>query len=292
MLTKLNLFKCKFLNKNFFFIKKLNFFRLFLVSAASSDKFKKMSTFFHENRQHFEARLIEKSLTEGTKIDKFIFTKSLLTFKIINIFFFLNQPVHSANTKSTAFFNFFYFKQINKLICSTNVKKVLLRWTLVSDLFYNLFWHEISPLVFSSPFFKNETLAVNWAVHNWEQLLWRYYHLFFNFKFNKNTETFNFFCLKMQEEGISFFLITDTTYHFKNLYFFRAFGFYTVGLVPFNMSPWIVNFPIPVADDHFLMQLFFFKYMLFIKKATLKKKYLFLKQLHFARWTDNSLKVL
>lgn len=127
MLTKLNLFKCKFLNKNFFFIKKLNVFKLFLVSATHPNKFKKMSAFFNENRQQFEARLVEKSLTEKTKIDKFIFTKSLLTFKIINIFFFLNQPVHSANTKKTVFFNFFYFKQINKLIYSTNVKKVLLR---------------------------------------------------------------------------------------------------------------------------------------------------------------------
>lgn len=241
-----------------------------------------MSTFFNEDRQKFESRLIEKTIVKSSKLDSPLFTKSLLTFKIINIFFFLNQPVRAANAKKTAFFNFFYFKQTNKLVHSTNIKKVLLRWTLVSDLFCNLFWHELSPIVFSSPFFKSETLSINWAVHNWEQLLWRYYHLFFNFKVNKNTEKFNFFCLKMQENEINFFLITDSSYHFKNLYFFRAFNFYTIGLVSFNMSPWVVNFPVPVADNHFLMQLFFFKYLLFIKKNTLKRKYLFLKQLHFS----------
>ncbi len=279
ILTKFNFFKWKFLNKNFFFYQKLNFLKYQNIEISHFNKFNRLSSHFNDSNQSFKIKLIEKTEITLENKNNFLFTKSLASSKIMNIFFFLNQPIRDMNTKKTAFFNFFYFKEKNKLIQSTNVKKVVLRWELVSDLFFNLFWYSVNPLVFSSPFFKKETLAVNWTFHNWEQILWRYYHLFFNFKLNQNTEKFNFFCLKMREYDINFFLITDSFYHFKNLYFFRDFNFYTIGLVSFNTNPWIVNFPIPVADNHFLMQLFFFKYIIFIKKNSSKQKYLFLKQI-------------
>ena len=223
--------------------------------------------------------LLEKNTSKVVfKKSRFLVNKKI-TIKILNIFLFLNHPVKSANSVQTAFFNFFYFKEKNKIVQSVNIKKVLLRWELTSSLFLNLFWYESNPLLFSSPFFKKETISFNWATHNWEQIIWRYYFLFFNFKSNQNTDKFNFFCLKIQDLKINFFLITDTEYHFKNLHFFRRFLFYTVGLTPFNVSPWIVNFPIPAADNHYLMQLFLFKYVMFIKKNAFKQKYTFFKKI-------------
>lgn len=205
VVNNLNLFKRGAWDKNFFFFKKLNLLNLVPESRIHTTKFKKISKFFNESNQHFESRLVEKLSSRVTVVDRAFFDKTRIDSKIINIFFFLNQPVTAVNTKKTTFFNFFYFKQTRMGSHSTNIKKILLRWMLTSDLFYNLFWHAISPIIFSSPFFKNETLAINWAAHSWEQLLWRYYHLFFNFKFNSNTEKFNFFCCKMQEDEISFF---------------------------------------------------------------------------------------
>jgi hypothetical protein len=141
-----------------------------------------------------------------------------------------------------------------------------------------MFFYKINPIIFSSPFFKKETLSFNWNFHNWEQALWRYYFNFFYFKFNKNTTKFDFFTLKLQEMDIDFFLITDVNYHFKNLYFFRNYKFYTIGLTPINVNPWIVNYPVPVVQNHYLMQLFFFKILMFVKKNSLLNKYFFYKK--------------
>lgn len=139
ILTKFNFFKDKFLNKNFFFYQKLNFLKYQNIEISHFNKFNKLSSHFNETQQSFKIRLIEKTTTTFDNKNKFLFIKSLASSKIMNIFLFLSQPVRCVNTKKTAFFNFFYFKEKNKLIQSTNIKKVVLRWELVSDLFFNLF---------------------------------------------------------------------------------------------------------------------------------------------------------
>ncbi len=88
-----------------------------------------------------------------------------------------------------------------------------------------------------------------------------------------------FFFSKLQEMGLDLFLITDVAYHFKNLHLLKNLQYYLIGLVPINMSPWLIDYPIIIFFNSFLIQLFFFKLLIFVKKNILFKNYFFFKKI-------------
>jgi hypothetical protein len=162
-----------------------------------------------------------------------------------------------------------------------NVSKVLLKWQNTNDLLINIFYYNNYPIIFSTLYFKIETLALNWTHHKWNYLLWKYYYNFFYFKFNKNTDYADYFFSKLNDLQIDFLIITDTNYHYKNLFFFRHYKKYTIGLVDMNTNPWIVDYPVLMIFNNFLFQLYFFKLLIFFKKIVFLKKYYFFKKKYF-----------
>jgi hypothetical protein len=109
------------------------------------------------NFKHFKSLLNE----DNDAVTNFFYNKKKLTSKFLNIFFFLNSSVFQNNINKTAFFNFFYFTQKKSQLLLVDIKKIILRWELTFDFFFNMFFYKINPIIFSSPFFKKETLSFN-----------------------------------------------------------------------------------------------------------------------------------
>jgi hypothetical protein len=165
----------------------------------------------------------------------------------------------------------------NKLIIFDS-SKFLLRWKELYDLIFNIFFYKFNPLVFSSVFFKNETLALNWNYNSFEINLWKYYFPFFIFKLNNYNRKASFFFEKIKNSNINFFFVTDCSYHYKNLYYLKKNNCYTIGLINIFLNPWLVSFPVIALFENFLIQFFFLKLIIFIQKNCLFLQYTFFKK--------------
>lgn len=191
------------------------------------------------------------------------------------------------NSKFKAHSDFKFYSIVgnkNKIII-INSAKFLARWKTSYDLLFNIFYYNLNPLLFSSPSFKKQTLALNWNYNNWSVDLWKYYAPFFVFQPNRYDKKINFFFSKLKTLNANFFIVTDCFYHYKNLFYFKKNDYYTVGLINVNNNPWLVSYPIISFFDNFLIQLFFFKLIIYIQKQVFFVKYIYLKRV----WLQNIL---
>lgn len=258
-------------NKNFTLNleKKLTNYRLNKINFKINNNNKNIN-FFNENFIFIKE-----------KNNEFMFLKKekKLINKLINLFFLFNSSLFDSRFKQSGFMHFFYIKDVKNKITIMNTRKFLLRWTNSFNLLFNIFLYNLNPLFYSSPLFKNETISLNWYYHKWNYDFWRYYYNFFFFKTNKFNKKVNFFYEKIKDLNFNFFIITDCLYHFKNIFYFSSFQFYTIGLVPSSINPWIVSYPIITFFDNYLIQLFFFKLIIFLNKQALLKKFFFFQKL-------------
>lgn len=208
--------------------------------------------------------------------------KKKLTTKLINLFFLFNTSLFNSKFKKSGFFNFFYLKDSNNKTIIINIKKFLFRWNNSFNLLYNIFFYDLNPLFYSSPLFRNETIGLNWYHHKWNYSFWKYHYSFFIFKTNKFTKKTNYFYEKIKDLEINFFILTDCLYHFKNIFYFSNFQFYTIGLIPSSINPWIVSYPIISFFDNYLIQLFFLKLIIFLNKQAILKRFFFFQKI----WTQ------
>ena len=187
------------------------------------------------------------------------------------------------NSTFKANFNFkmFCLYETSKQLLIIDSKKFINRWKDAYDLIFNIFFFNYNPLIFSTKFFKNETLSINWNYNYFDINLWNYFFPFFIFKLTKYNHKSSFFFEKLNFLNINFFLITDCTYHFKNVHYMKKKNSYTVGLVNVNLNPWIISYPIISFFDSFISQSLFFKFIIIIKKLVFLKKFIFLKKLWF-----------
>jgi len=229
-------------------------------SSEIIDKFSFNKTFYFDHKT-------KSSMFEFTKNTSFDFNKKFY-YKLLN-FFFLNTflPNNSFFPRS-GFFNMFFFKGSKGSAHIINLNKVLLRWKDFFNLILNLYLFNLNPLVYSSPFFKNETLALNWNLTVWELRSWKYCYPFFVFKTNNFSIKTKFFYDRLDALDYSLFIISDCLYHFKNLYFFKKFMFYTIGLISLNISPWLVSYPILASSNSFLNQIFFLQALSYAQKKS------------------------
>jgi hypothetical protein len=210
--------------------------------------------------------------------------------KLINLFFLFNYSMFNAFFKNHHIFNFFYIKNKNSSIIILNVKKLMNRWRDALDLFYNIFYFNYNPLIFSSPLFKNEILALNWNYNKWNINIWKYSFPFFIFKPNTYSNKIDFFFEKLKFLNINFFFVTDCFYHFKNLFYFKKHNYFTVGLTQINNNPWTVSYPILSFFNNYLIQFFFLKILIYINKTAVLNKYHKFKFIWFQQTSLNLLK--
>ena len=100
--------------------------------------------------------------------------------------------------------------------------------------------------------------------------MWRYTNPFLVFR---PTKIFNygwiiFYRLKLA--GFSTAFILDALYHTKTLYYLNYNSYYTIGLIPMNLPANTLDLAIPSAVDSIFSQLFFLRFILSVKQATVK----------------------
>lgn len=207
----------------------------------------------------------------------FIQKTSALDFKLFNLFFLFNYSQYSSRFRRNFNFELFYVCGSTKEVVVIDAQKFLARWKDAFDLLLNVFFYEFKTLVFGSPVFKNEILSLNWLKGYFDINLWRYYFPFFTFRLNNYNKKTEFFFDKMCDLGVSFYIVSDCYYHFKNLHYARKSGCYTIGLVGVDSDPWLVSYPIVGFFESTVTQLFFFRLLNFINRLALSRKYAFRK---------------
>lgn len=203
---------------------------------------------------------------------KHIFLKYKQTnffFKFINLFFLFNCSTFNRTFKIHHDNNLFFINSYNSFFINLNIKKLILKWKETYFFLYNIFFYKTEPLVFGSILFKNEILAINWNYKFFELNIWKHYFPFFIFKLNNYNKKNEYFFTKILEKKINFLLITDCLYHFKTLFYLNKKKIYSIGLIPANLNPWIVSYPIISFFENYISQFFFLKLLLFIQKETL-----------------------
>ena len=167
----------------------------------------------------------------------------------------------------------------NKTTCYLNIAKMTTRWTHLSTLLINLFFVNTTISLFTTRTLKNEALSFNWSSNVFNYTLFRYSSPIF---FLKDT-TFGIHSTlifkKFQQRGLNTVFLTDLKYHEKNLYYFKRFNMTTIGLVPYNLNPWLVTYAIPTSSNSLFIQYFFIKLLLYFKQYTLQIQFANYKQL-------------
>jgi hypothetical protein len=203
-------------------------------------------------------------------------------FKLFNLFFLFNYSIFNVNFKLNFKLNFFLVKEFKKKIILININKFFSRWIDSYNIFYNIFYYNFLPLTFGSSLMKNEILALNWYYSKFDINLWNYYFPFFIFKLNNYNKKSDYFFEKLFYTDINFFFIVDSVYHYKNLYYFNRYNYYTIGLIDMNLDPSLVSYPIINFFNNYNIQIFFFKLILFIQKSVFFKKFSYFKNI----WTQ------
>ena len=146
-----------------------------------------------------------------------------------------------------------------------NVTKLLHMWLHTHTLLYNLFYNQTIFLTFSNKTLQKEAYAVNWYQDTKTYSLFRYsIPLFFlkNHPFGLETNlAFN----RLSDLGLECAFVTDFRYHYRTVAFLKKYHIYTLGLVPYNLNPWTLHYPIPVAVNSIFTQYFFLKLLFYIQ---------------------------
>lgn len=275
-----------FILKNFptYYHKNFLYIKYFLNSFRLIDLNKKISNTYNNYKLNYTFESFKSNLIENSnKPIKFNLNKikTNSVFKFFNLIFLFNLSMFNTIFRFNHNFKLFYLYETSKQLIIIDSKKFINRWKDSYDLIYNIFFYNYNPLIFSTKFFKNETLAINWNYNFFDINLWNYFFPFFVFKLNKYTHKSSFFFDKLNQLGVNFFLITDCTYHFKNIHYMRKNNYYTIGLVNVNLNPWIVSYPIISFFDSFITQSFFFKFLITTNKLVNYTKFNFFKKIWY-----------
>jgi hypothetical protein len=114
---------------------------------------------------------------------------------------------------------------------------------------------------------------LNWNTNNALKKIWRYIIPFFSLKPSKIFNYGWWIFLKLKYKNYNIACVVDLFYHRKTIHYLDRAGFYTIGLVPSNYNPLIVDFPILASSDNFFTQLFFLNYIIKIKQNISQLQY-------------------
>jgi len=131
-------------------------------------------------------------------------------------------------------------------------------WKRFYLIIFNVLFFNLEYIIFSTIFFKNEVLGLNWRLNPGIRGLWRYIQPFLTLR---STKIFNhgwlvFHLIKLKGYNIAF--ITDVLYHKKTLYYLNLHNFYQIGIVPTNLNSNLVDIALPTSSDNVFTQLFLY----------------------------------
>jgi hypothetical protein len=283
----------KFLKKINFFFFTINIFKYFFIAQPLNwvvflKKLKQINFFILQIDTHRANEFNSTKFFSPCAISlkkKFIYFKiaknkhclDLNLFKIFNLFFLFSYTSSSLMFKNNYNYNYFFMKTKHQDIITLNLNKLIARWKDAYSLIFNIYYYDLSPLIFGSFFLKFEILSINWKTNFFKKNMWKFNYPFFVYKTNRFNKKNDFFFIKLTALKIDFFFVLDPSYHYKNLYYFKRYNFFTISLIDTNLSPWLVDYPIPVTLNSVLIQFFFLKILIFLKKNSNYLKFQFFK---------------
>lgn len=227
-----------------------------------------------------KAPLIKDLSLWSKKAQKFSLPKKTLH-QTLHLFFVVNQNSDFQQFKPHANFRLFFLQQLPDRQFLFKPAVFMRKWQNIYAFLYNSFYYNHTPLVFSSKFFKKETLSLNWFFHPLSLRAWRYSSFFFTFLITIYSRKLGFFYKKLKHRGVAYALIVDLEYHFKTLFYLRRNNWFTLALVPLNLNPWAVSLAVPIGSNDLFVQFFFFKFLIFARKESLLNQFLLFKKLWF-----------
>lgn len=212
-----------------------------------------------------------------------LFTKKLIqneyftnNNKLIEHFkYFINVNTFVTKNDFNVHFNwkFFFYTHNLKQPYFINLNRLFLQWRRVYYFLFNIFYFKFNLLFFSNVLFRNEVNALNWNSNTYIKQIWRFIVPFFSLKPGKIFNYGWWIFLKLKYKNYHLAFVVDLFYHRKTLNYLDKAGFYTIGLVPSNYNPLLVDFPILISSDNFFTQLFFLNYIVRIKQNINKIQY-------------------
>lgn len=213
-------------------------------------------------------------------------TKNLSFVNLFSKLFFLFNYVSNSSifTKNTSFKLFSMINSKNNIILF-RVDNIFKKWQDSLNLLFNFFFYSITLILFGSFFFKSEIKSFNWSFFISNFHLWKQNYLFFFTKIFSFNSQIDFFFQKLITNKMSTYFITDCNYHFKLLQQLKKKNCYTIGLISNNITPNLISYPIIGFFEILIVQFFFIKNLLLIKKIAVYHKFILNKKY----WTNLTL---
>jgi len=162
-------------------------------------------------------------------------------------------------------YNLFFNCVTRENTVSINLFKYFNKWNNTYSLLSSLFFYNLSICSFGNRLIWQETTLINWDCfkNTTQPYLKHYTPIFFtNFNTPKLIEKV-FKPFNVSNQPIVFIL--DITKHNYNIKFFQKKKLFTLGLVPINYDPWLLNYPVPIFNQNLLIQYYFIKLYFKIK---------------------------
>lgn len=140
------------------------------------------------------------------------------------------------------------------------------KWIHSYDLLINLFFADTQIFAFSSKLLRDETLSFNWSFNILPYTLFKRSSPYFFLKDCNHGSVSNEMYRILGQHGLTAAFVSDTKYQQRTLFYLRINGIHTIGLVPYTISPWIVNYAIPAASSTLFTQYFFIKLLTYIRQ--------------------------
>lgn len=154
-----------------------------------------------------------------------------------------------------------------------NISKLHLKWINICNFIINLFLIQSHLLIFTVKTLQQEALSFNWSSNSLNYNLFRYASPIF---FNKDTNfgpTSTLIFKKLTQKNVHTVFLTDVKYHEKTLHYLKKFHITTIGLIPYNLNPWLVTYTIPTSTNSLFVQYFFLKILIYLKQYSLQQSY-------------------
>lgn len=162
----------------------------------------------------------------------------------------------------------FFFFQTNSQYYTLNVSKFYARWVTTYKLLLNLFYFEITMMVFSTKVFRTEAAAFNWTLTKWDYTLFKKVSPYFFLKDIQHGHTSLNLLTILTDYTPSTTLLTDFHYHETNSQFLKRLGNYVIGVIPWNFNPWVVNYPLIGGTGSLVLEYFYLTLISFFKQYT------------------------
>ena len=186
---------------------------------------------------------------------------------------------HQFFVPHTNFKHLFIFSQYQTTYY-LNIPKMHAKWNNTCNFILNLFFIKSNLMVFTVKSLKNEALSFNWSFNLLNYNLFKYASPIF---FSRDTSfgvNSTLIFKKFNQNNLNTVFLTDIKYHEKNLYYLKKFNTTTIGLVSYNLNPWLVTYAIPTATNSLFIQYFFIKLLVYFQQYSLNRQYYAYKQLY------------